>query len=207
MQISQLNPFRDFDSVWLDVIENLLVTTDHNRLEKSTNGVWRTEILRCLDLLLNRLKDSEKKETLGKLVKAVRSLQRLSQIPNTTTQLGHALNRAVDILSSVEEYLDVTLNQHSTIVQSLPSSFNTWIEIIHHLWQMLMQLHPNQGASSFPALTARMVALKSLTLAPFNFINVESSDGEGAFIAGSEFQDAVEWVSSETLMILRTSST
>jgi len=241
MQISlqsQHNSFRDFDSMWLQVIENLLISTsrstepNYQRLENATNGVWRDEVLRCLDLLIRRIKCSETSEADGalqKLLIAARSLQRLSETPYTTTRLGPVLKRTVDVLKLVENYLDlnivsepdqtqnqilmITINQPQT---QLTESFRLWVDVVRRCWLALMQMKtPTRGDpeqanyNSFSILTARIVALSPLcrATAHSNTFDFETSSHRSlnnrTGNSLTEIQDTVEWARNETLAMLR----
>lgn len=139
-------------TMWLSVIEEVLINSDHARVERSTAGGWRPDLLRCLGTLLQNMHGTGNQATshLDLLLIAARILQRISILPYGTKALSKTLRECVDALRDLERKGSITISGiHST----------TWAEVVQRLWLTMMAVAADDDC--FEALTARVVALSA----------------------------------------------
>ncbi|KAI0311527.1 ribosome 60S biogenesis N-terminal-domain-containing protein [Amylostereum chailletii] len=168
MEMALVTPQGDLRTLWLKVIENVLMVADQDRLESATLGAWRAALGRCLGALICS------DDTVGTLQTEARILLRLTQLPGTPVRnLPSLLSQLITRLSRFEHTVEFSLpapqlasaaqdnrphTSYSILKEAAPD-VETWGEIVVALWRAAMSA---DGASeAWEALTPRVLVWRA----------------------------------------------
>lgn len=166
---------------WLQVIENLLLSMDLNRVESRMHGSWRRHCIRCLEGLLQLLRTSTINRPAAIYLQCLATASRILLRMTGLHTPSFLLTRGVEACLQALQYIERSASAGGF---DAPAE-RTWACVQTRLWLVIMRADGDEGGLErlFDNLTSRVVAIRA-----FVRDNLDTDTAE-----------VVEWATQQTL--------